>query len=168
MFEREKEFVAPKAKTPAERVIVVGMTVFIVALVAFLVTKVPWIAGICAFLVVVPVYLNFRFKKEYAYAFVGDKLTVRVADFKGNKTDIGKPVFMEDLVVCAKEDDDRYNEALKATYQNLIDARTSPSSKTAVFAVFDRNGEKSLVRFEPVDMMIDEIKKFAADKVFVK
>ncbi len=167
MFEREKEFVAPKAKSGAELGIVIGITAVIVALVAVLVTKVPWIAGICAFLVVVPIYLNFTFKKEYSYAFVGDRLTVRLVNFKGKKTDIGQPVFMEDLVVCAKDSDERYNKALKDTYSNLIDARTSPNSKTAVFAVFDRAGQKSLVRFEPVDMMIAEMKGFAGDKIFV-
>ena len=167
MFEREKEFVAPKAKTGAEMGIVIGALIFIVALVAFLVVKVSFIAGISGILIVVPIYLNMSFKKEYCYAFVGDKLTVRIADFKGKKTDIGKPVFMEDLVICAKESDEAHNKALKDTYSNVIDARTSPSSKTAVFAVFERDGEKSLVRFEPADMMIDEIKKFAGDKVFI-
>ena len=86
MFEREKEFVAPKAKTGAELGIVVGITVVIVALVAFLVTKVPWIAGICAFLIVVPIYMNFSFKKEYCYTLVGDRLTVKLANLKGKKT----------------------------------------------------------------------------------
>ena len=167
MFEREKEFVAPKAKTGAENVIVAVSTVVIVALVAFLVMKVSWIAGISAFLIVIPIYLNMSFKKEYCYAFVGDKLTVRIANFKGNKTDIGKPVFVENLVVCAKESDGAYNKALNDTYTSVIDARTSPSSKTAAFAVFERDGEKTLVRFEPVDMMVDEIKRFAGDKVHI-
>lgn len=167
MFEREKEFVAPKAKTGVELGIVIVAAVVIVALVAFLVTTVSFIAGISGILIVVPIYLNMSFKKEYCYAFVGDKLTVRIADFKGKKTDIGKPVFIEDLVICAKESDEAHNKALKDTYSSVIDARTSPSSKTAVFAVFERDGVRTLVRFEPVDMMIDEIKRFAADKVLV-
>lgn len=167
MFEREKEFVAPKAKTGAELCIVAGTAIVIVALVAFLVVKVSWIAGISAFLIVIPFYINMRFKKEFAYSFVGDKLTVRLANFKGDKTDIGQPVFMEDLVVCAKDSDDRYNKALNDTYANVIDARSSAGSKTAAFAVFERDGQKSLVRFEPVDMMIDEMKHFAGDKVFI-
>lgn len=166
MFEREKEFVTPKAKTGAELAVVAVTAIVIVALVCFLVVKVSWIAGISAFLIVIPFYMNMRFKKEFAYSFVGDKLTVRLVDYKGNKTDIGKPVFMEDLVVCAKESDERYNKALNDTYANTVDARKSAGSKTAAFAVFERDGQKSLVRFEPVDMMIAEMKSFAGDKVY--
>ena len=167
MFEREREFVAPKAKSGAELGIVIGITVVIVALVAFLVTKVPWIGGICAFLIVVPIYLNMSFKKEYCYSLVSDKLTVRISDFKGKKTDIGNPVFLENLVICAKESDNAHNAALKDSYAEVIDARSSANSKTASFAVFERDGKKTLIRFEPSDMMIAEMKNYAEGKIFV-
>lgn len=167
MFEREREFVAPKAKTGAELGIVIAITVIIVGLVAFLVTKVPWIAGICAFLIVVPIYLNMSFKKEYCYSLVSDKLTVRLANFKGKKTDIGKPVFLENMVVCAMESDSAHNAALKDKYTEVIDARTSANSKTAAFAVFERDGVKTLIRFEPSDMMTAEMKKYAESKIFI-
>ncbi len=167
MFEREKEFVAPKAKTGAEAGIVTGSVIVVVAVVALLIWKLSMIGGISAILVVIPVYLNMSMKKEYSYSFSGDRLTVSIVDFKGKKTQLGKPVFLENLVVCASESDEAHNGALKDTYSTVIDSRTSPKSKTAAFAVFERDGAKSLVRFEPLDMMIDEMKKYADKKIFI-
>ncbi len=167
MFEREMEFVAPKAKTGKENAIVYGIAAVIIAVVAFIFIKVAWIGGICAIMLVVPIYMNKRFTKEYSYVLTGDKLTVDIVDFKGKKTPIGKPVFLENLVICAKDSDSQYNGKLNDTYSFVIDARTSPRSTTSAFGVFDRDGEKALVRFEPTDMMIAEMKKYAADKIFI-
>lgn len=167
MFEREMEFTAPKAKTGAEKLILTLMWLVIIAAVAIIIMKVSWIGGICAMLVVVPLYLNKIFTKEYSYTLTGDKLTVCITDYKGNKAPVGKGVFLENLTVCALESDAAHNGAMKDEYINVIDARTSPSSKTAAFAAFERDGEKSIVRFEPSDMMIAEMKKYAKENIFI-
>ncbi len=167
MFEREKEFVAPKAKTAGETGLVAGAAVLIVAIVAILITKVSLLGGLSAILIVIPFYLNTRTKKEYSYSFMSDRLSVSISDYKGKKTMIGEPVFLENLIVCAKDTDGAHNAALNDQYDEVIDARTSPSSKTAAFAAFERDGKKTLVRFEPVDMMAEEMKKYAKDKVFI-
>lgn len=167
MFEKSKEFVSPKAKSPKENAIVWGMAAVIAAVVAFLVVKVAWVAGISAMLIVVPVYLNKVFTKEVACIMTGDKLTVELIDFKQNRTALCEGVFVENLEVCAKVNDNEHNDALKATYQSTIDARTSSKSPDACFAAFERDGKRSLVYFEYNDMMIGEMKKYAADKIFI-
>lgn len=167
MFEKGKEFVAPKAKTPAEKAIIAAAWIVVIAIVAVIIKWVSWVGGISAFLIVVPFYLMKRFSREYAYTLTGDKLTVETVDFKQKRTPVGNPVFLEDLEVCAKVSDTAHNDALKATYAQTIDARTSPKSATACFAAFERDGKRSLVYFEPVDMFVDEIKKYAAAKVYI-
>ncbi len=167
MFEKSKEFVAPKAKTAGEVAIIAAAWVVVAAAVGLIMMKVSWVGGISAMLVVVPLYLQKLFTREFAYTLVGDKLTVEVVDFRQNRTPLGSPVFMEDLEVCARIDDSAHNDALKATYVQTIEARTSPSSKTACFAAFERDGKRSLVYFEPVDMLVAEMKKYAADKIFI-
>lgn len=166
MFERQMEYAAPKRKTAAEKGILAAAWIIILALVAFIVIKVSWIGGICIMLIIVPLYLNKKFTKEYAYVLTGDKLTVSVVDFKGEKTPIGNPVFLENLTVCAMESDQEHNGALKDTYDEVIDA-AAPKSTAAAFAAFDRDGRKTLVRFEPSDMMIAEMKKYAEKNIFI-
>ena len=167
MFEKSKEFVAPKAKTAGEVAIVAAAWVVVIAIVGLIIWKVSWIGGISAFLIVIPFYLNKLFTREYAYTLVGDKLTVEVVDFRQKRTSLGNPVFLENLEVCAKVDDSAHNDALKATYAQTIEARTSASSKTACFAAFERDGKRSLVYFEPSDMLIAEMKKYAGSNIFV-
>ena len=167
MFEKSKEFVAPKAKTAGEVAIIAAAWVVVAAVVGLIMFKVSWVGGISAMLVVVPLYLQKLFTREFAYTLVGDKLTVYIVDFRQNRTSIGNPVFLENLEVCAKVDDTAHNDALKATYVQTVEARTSPKSKTACFAAFERDGKRSLVYFEPVDMLVDEMEKYAADKIFI-
>ncbi len=167
MFEKSKEFVAPKAKTAGEVAIIAAAWVVVAAVVGLIMFKVSWVGGISAMLVVVPLYLQKLFTREFAYTLVGDKLTVDIVDFRQNRTSLGNPVFLENLEVCAKVDDTAHNDALKATYVQTVEARTSPKSKTACFAAFERDGKRSLVYFEPVDMLVDEMKKYAADKIFI-
>lgn len=166
MFEKQKEFVAPKDKTGAQAGILAAAWLIIAAIVAVIVIKVSWIGGISLMLIVVPLYLNRVFTKEFVYTLTGDKLTVELADFRQNKTAVGSPVFLEDLEICAAVNDSAHNDALKATYSQTIDARRSPKSKTAFFAAFEREGKRTLVYFEPVDMLLDEMRKYASDKIF--
>ena len=167
MFEIGKEFVAPKAKTSGEIAIIAIAWIVVIAIVAVIIKWVSFVGGISAFLVVVPIYLMKLFTREYAYTLTGDKLTVEIVDFKQKRTPVGNPVFLEDMEVCAKVDDAAHNDALKATYAQIIEGRTSPKSQTACFAAFERDGKRSLVYFEPVDMFVDEMKKYSGAKIFV-
>lgn len=166
MFEKSKEFVSPKSKTGAEAGILAAAWIIVVAAVALIIWKAAWIGGISIMLAVVPVYLNKVFTKEYAYVLMGDKLTVELVDYKQKRTPIGNPVFLEDLEVCARVDDMAHNDALKATYGQIIDARRSAGSKTSYFAAFERDGKRTLVYFEPTEMMLGEMKRYAENKIF--
>lgn len=166
MFEKSKEFVAPKAKTGQEIAIIAAAWVVVLAIVAVIISKVSFVGGISLMIGVVPLYLNKRFTKEFAYTLAGDKLTVELVDYKQKRTPVGNPVFLENLEVCAKVDDSAHNDALKATYAETIEGRTSPKSKTAYFAAFERDGKRTLVYFEPADMLLGEMKKYAEGKIF--
>ncbi len=167
MFEKGKEFVFPKAKSAKETAIIAAMWVIVAAAVAIIIAKAAWVGGISAMLVVVPIYINKAFTREIACTLTGDKLTAELVDFKQKRTPIGEPVFLEDLEVCARTDDQKHNDALKATYHKTVDARTSPHSKTGCFAAFERDGKRSIFYFEYNEMMIGEMKKYAEDKIFI-
>ncbi len=166
MFESSKEFVSPKDKSGKEKFILAASCIIIIAVVLFIVIKVSFIGAILAMLVVIPFYLNKIFTKEVSYTVSGDKLTVEIVDYKQKRTPVGSSVFLEDLEVCAKIDDSAHNDALKATYAEIVDGRRSPKSKTAYFAAFERDGKRTLVYFEPVDMLLDEMKRYAENKIF--
>ncbi len=167
MFEKGKEFVFPKAKSAKETFIVVAAWVIVVAAVVLIIAKMAWVGGISAILAVFPVYITKIVKKEIVCSLVGDKLTAEVVDFKQKRVPLGEPVFLENLEVCAKMDDQKHNDALKATYQKTVDARTSSRSKDACFAAFERDGKRSIFYFEYNEMLIGEMKKYAEDKIFI-
>lgn len=167
MFGKSKEFVSPRAKSFGEKVGVWGCFAAVLLIVAVLITKIPWVGGICLMLMVVPFYINKIFTREVACILTGDKLTVEIIDYKQNRTPLGEGVFLENLEVCARIDDCAHNDALKATYQCVTDARTSQKSSGACFAAFERDSKRTLVYFEYNEMMIEEMKKYAAEKIFV-
>ncbi len=162
MDEKSKEFVAAKHWDTKQTVSFIAAFVVYVVVCSLILTFVGFIAGVFIALGGGAIYLMFNtFKAEYAYT-ISQRLTVEILK-SGNKRKPIAEFFISDMLACAPYNRAEY-KSLNEGAAETQNASTDKEDEKTYFALFERDGKKTVLLFTPTEMMLNELDRHTSHK----
>ena len=162
MNERSKEFVAKK-KWDAWQVGLFTGVIIAMLVVMFILRTIWWMVAFLFVLVILSLYyMKNTFKAEYAYT-LSNKLFVEILKSGGKRESLGE-FFLSWMTCCGKYT--KENKAkLTDVHETVVAATDVKDEDETYFALFEKDGKKTVLLFTPNEMMLSELKKVVSCSV---
>ncbi|SNX53431.1 DUF6106 family protein [Thermoanaerobacterium sp. RBIITD] len=162
------EKLVKRQKTSKDTWTVVGLILAAIIVVFFIIPMIPIVKNfILFFILAIPFFAYFVIRSrniEYEYAFTNGELDVDKIIAESRRKKI-LSIDCKDFEIAAKLNSDEYTNEYK-NIPNRIEAVSSMSSPDVYFAVFENNGKRTILFFEPNDRMIDAMWRYIPRKFF--
>lgn len=162
------EKLVKRQKTSKDTWTVVGLILAAIIVVFFIIPMIPIVKNfILFFILAIPFFAYFVIRSrniEYEYAFTNGELDVDKIIAESRRKKI-LSIDYKDFEIAAKLNSDEYTNEYK-NIPNRIEAVSSMSSPDVYFAVFENNGKRTILFFEPDDRMIDAMWRYIPRKFF--
>lgn len=162
------EKLVKKQRTPKDTLKALGLILASLIIVFFIIPLIPFVKGFLIFFIVaIPFFAYYVIKSqniEYEYAYTNGELDVdRIVAESRRKRLLS--VDCKDFEIVAKVSSDKYSDEYRKI-PNKVEAVSSMTSPDVYFAVFENDGKRTILYFEPNDKMIEAMWKYIPRKFF--
>lgn len=111
--------------------------------------------------------LSSRRNKEFEYIMTDDNIDIDVVMNKERRKRLIS-FSVKEAEIIAPTDDERHRAQMNAEFAKKTDALSGRRDADTYFAIVDKNGERTLVLFEPTYAMLTSLQKYARSKIHIK
>lgn len=162
-----KEYLVKKEFTTKDYVIIATM---FTAIAILGVIALKFFFGFPIFVVVLLLfcagYAVSNMHKEYEYVLTNAEIDIDIISGQRHRKRMAN-FNLVNLELCANVNNPEHSGRLSGSFQETVVAEVSPRSPYTYFAIFSKDGKRTLLRFEPPLLMLQEMQKIVKSKVII-
>ncbi|MDO4563590.1 MAG: hypothetical protein Q4C12_07120 [Clostridia bacterium] len=168
-MENFKEYLVakePDAKDTAAKILI---WLVIVVFIAFPILNPSFfpILALAAVAVLGAVHLTRGLRKEFEYIVTMRDIDIDIISGQRSRKRLAS-FNMDQMEICASVNDGEYASRINGSFTQTIHAEASKNNPNNYFAIFTKDGERTLLFFTPPEHMLNTIFQFVKSKIHIK